>query len=77
LDEEVPVNSRFTVTFAHRNSRSHRSLIQWPIRNAAGLWSGFKLYGKTDDETFRKAVLILLLLAGLYLIVPALIFRGP
>jgi uncharacterized membrane protein YfcA len=42
----------------------------------AGLWSGFKLYGKIDDETFRKAVLILLLLAGLSLIVPALIFRG-
>lgn len=43
----------------------------------AGLWSGFRLYGKIDDETFRKAVLILLLLAGLSLIVPALIFRGP
>jgi uncharacterized protein len=43
----------------------------------AGIWSGFKLYGKIDDETFRKAVLILLLLAGLSLIVPALIFRGP
>jgi uncharacterized membrane protein YfcA len=43
----------------------------------AGLWSGFKLYGKIDDEAFRKAVLILLLLAGLSLIVPALILRGP
>lgn len=43
----------------------------------AGLWSGFKLYGKIDDETFRKAVLILLLLAGLSLILPALIARGP
>jgi len=42
-----------------------------------GLWSGFRLYGKVDDETFRKAVLILLLLAGLSLIVPALIFRAP
>lgn len=42
----------------------------------AGLWSGFKLYGKIDDETFRKAVLMLLLLAGLSLIVPALILRG-
>jgi hypothetical protein len=42
-----------------------------------GLWSGFKLYGKIDDEMFRKAVLILLLLAGFSLIVPALIFRGP
>jgi uncharacterized protein len=43
----------------------------------AGLWSGFKLYGKIDDETFRKAVLMLLLLAGLSLIVPALVFRDP
>jgi uncharacterized membrane protein YfcA len=42
----------------------------------AGIWSGFKLYGKIDDETFRKAVLVLLLLAGLSLIVPALISRG-
>src|SRR5882672_251631 len=30
----------------------------------AGLWSGFKLYGTIDDETFRKVVLVLLLLAG-------------
>jgi uncharacterized membrane protein YfcA len=42
----------------------------------AGLWSGFKLYGKIDDATFRKTVLILLLLAGLSLIVPALILRA-
>jgi uncharacterized membrane protein YfcA len=42
----------------------------------AGIWSGFKLYGKIDDDTFRKAVLMLLLLAGLSLIVPALIVRG-
>jgi hypothetical protein len=39
----------------------------------AGLWSGFRMFGKIDDETFRKAVLILLLLAGLSLIVPTLI----
>ncbi len=43
----------------------------------AGLWSGFKLYGKIDDETFRKTVLVLLLLAGLSLIATALIARGP
>jgi uncharacterized protein len=42
----------------------------------AGIWSGFKLYGKIDDETFRKAVLILLLLSGLSLIVPGLILSG-
>ena len=38
----------------------------------AGLWLGFRLFGKIDDETFRKTVLILLLLAGLSLIEPAL-----
>ena len=42
----------------------------------AGLWSGFKLYGKIDDETFRKTVLVLLLFAGLSLIATALIARG-
>jgi hypothetical protein len=36
----------------------------------AGLWSGFRLYGKINDETFRKTVLVLLLLSGLSLIVP-------
>jgi len=35
----------------------------------AGLWVGFKLYGKLDDAAFRKLVLILLLLSGLALIV--------
>jgi hypothetical protein len=38
----------------------------------AGLWSGFKLFGKIDDETFRKTVLVLLLFAGLSLMVPIL-----
>ena len=38
-----------------------------------GIWSGFKLYGKIDDEMFRKVVLILILLAGLSLIVPAVL----
>jgi uncharacterized protein len=44
----------------------------------AGLWSGFMLFGKIDDETFRKTVLVLLLLAGLSLIVPVLapVFRS-
>lgn len=40
----------------------------------AGLWSGFKLYGKLNDETFRKAVLVLLLFAGLSLIAQILAF---
>ncbi|MGH6642054.1 MAG: sulfite exporter TauE/SafE family protein [Bradyrhizobium sp.] len=43
----------------------------------AGLWSGFKLYGTIDDETFRKVVLVLLMIAGLSLIVTALMVRGP
>jgi len=38
----------------------------------SGLWLGFKLFGTINDETFRKAVLLLLLLSGLLLIVPAL-----
>jgi uncharacterized membrane protein YfcA len=36
----------------------------------AGLWSGFKLYGKLDDAAFRKVILLLLLASGLALIVP-------
>jgi uncharacterized protein len=36
----------------------------------AGLWIGFKLYGKLDDAAFRKVILVLLLLAGLGLIAP-------
>jgi uncharacterized membrane protein YfcA len=39
----------------------------------AGLWVGFKLYGRLDDATFRKVLLVLLLIAGLALIVP----HGP
>ncbi len=35
----------------------------------AGIWTGFKLYGTINDETFRKAVLILVLLAGVSLVV--------
>jgi uncharacterized membrane protein YfcA len=42
----------------------------------SGLWAGFRLYGKIDDEAFRKTVLVLLLLSGLSLIVSAVILRG-
>jgi uncharacterized protein len=35
----------------------------------AGLWLGFKLYGRLDDAAFRKLVLLLLLASGLALIV--------
>jgi len=41
----------------------------------AGLWIGFRLYGKLDDAAFRKVVLLFLLVSGLALIVPASIFR--
>jgi uncharacterized membrane protein YfcA len=34
----------------------------------AGLWVGFKLYGKLDDAAFRKVILALLLVAGVALI---------
>ena len=34
----------------------------------AGLWLGFKLYGKLDDAAFRKLILFLLLGAGVALI---------
>lgn len=37
-----------------------------------GLWSGFQLFGKIDDETFRRTVLALLLLAGVSLIASTL-----
>jgi hypothetical protein len=45
----------------------------------AGLWSGFKLFGKINDETFRKSVLVLLLFAGLSLIAQTLrlVFVDP
>lgn len=36
----------------------------------AGLWLGVRLYGRLDDATFRKMVLILLLLSGLTLVLP-------
>jgi uncharacterized protein len=42
----------------------------------AGLWGGFKLYGAIDDETFRKTVLLLLLISGLSLILSATVWPG-
>jgi uncharacterized membrane protein YfcA len=36
---------------------------------AAGTWAGFKLYGRLDEASFRRAVLILLLVSGVPLIV--------
>jgi uncharacterized protein len=39
-----------------------------------GLWAAFKLYGKINDETFRRTVLGLLLLSGVSLMASATIF---
>jgi uncharacterized membrane protein YfcA len=36
---------------------------------ALGTWLGFKLYGRLDDATFRKAVLVLLLVSGVTLVI--------
>jgi uncharacterized membrane protein YfcA len=41
----------------------------------AGLWSGFKLYGKLNDAEFRKVILLLLLASGLSLLVSASVVR--
>jgi hypothetical protein len=40
----------------------------------AGLWAGFKLYGKLDDAAFRRVMLLLLLVSGFALILPATFF---
>jgi uncharacterized membrane protein YfcA len=41
----------------------------------AGTWVGMRLYGRLDEAGFRRVVLILLLLSGIFLIVPVSIFR--
>ncbi len=41
----------------------------------AGTWLGMKLYGRLDEASFRKVVLILLLLSGIFLVVPVSIIR--
>ena len=37
----------------------------------AGTWVGLKLYGHLDEVSFRKIVLLLLLISGIALVVPA------
>lgn len=37
-----------------------------------GTWAGLKLYARLDDQGFRRVVLVLLLVAGLALIAPAI-----
>lgn len=41
----------------------------------AGTWLGMRLYGHLDEATFRKIILILLLISGISLIVPLSLFR--
>ena len=41
----------------------------------AGTWLGLKLYGRLDEAGFRKVILVLLLISGIFLIVPISIFR--
>ena len=41
----------------------------------AGVWLGLTLYGRLDEAAFRKVVLLLLLVSGLALILPASTFR--
>jgi hypothetical protein len=40
----------------------------------AGLWVGLKLYGHLDEAAFRKMILVLLLVSGLVLVIPFLMF---
>lgn len=37
----------------------------------AGIWCGFELYGRLDEAAFRKVILLLLLVSGAMLMVPA------
>jgi uncharacterized membrane protein YfcA len=39
---------------------------------ALGTWAGFALYGRLDEATFRKVVLMLLLVSGLFLLMSML-----
>jgi len=41
----------------------------------AGTWVGMRLYGRLDEAGFRRVVLFLLLLSGIFLVVPVSIFR--
>jgi uncharacterized membrane protein YfcA len=41
----------------------------------AGVWLGLRLYGHLDDAGFRKVILILLLISGIFLVIPPLLFR--
>src|SRR6266852_1125192 len=41
----------------------------------AGTWVGMRLYGRLDEAGFRRVVLVLLLLSGIFLVFPVSTFR--
>lgn len=41
-----------------------------PPALAAGTWAGFLLYGRLDEASFRRVVLLLILLSGAFLLPP-------
>lgn len=47
-----------------------RTYLYGLIPLGAGLWAGLKLYGHLDEVTFRKTILVLLLLSGAVLVLP-------
>lgn len=48
-------------------------LLGIPVLIAGG-WLGLRLYGRLDDEAFRKVILVLLLVSGVTLVVPTSVF---
>jgi len=54
--------------------RGHRDTVKLFLLGLpmllAGTWVGMKLYGRLDEASFRKVVLILLLISGMLLVVP-------
>ena len=47
-----------------------RTYLYGLIPLGIGLWVGLKLYGHLDEVTFRKIILVLLLLSGAVLVLP-------
>jgi uncharacterized membrane protein YfcA len=55
------------VTGSVSSNTAYLFLIGLPVL-AAGTWAGFQLYGRLDEDGFRRIVLILLLVSGVPLI---------
>jgi len=76
----IVANVYFSLGIAGAHHDRKPSTCTWSVLPAmtAGLWAGFKLYGKLDDVTFRRVILMLLLISGLGLIAAQPIFSaGP